>query len=207
MRRRDHFYNAGVGALAGGGRRAHLEGLARVDRAAARRLAGEPRHRDGFSRDSELVERRAWTYDLSIDRDNLARAHNDPISDGDLINWDVFERSSCFAMRHARRAIDKRLQIPFGASDRKILQHVAAGIHDGDDHAGQCLAERQRGGHRYERDRIDAHSSRQNVASDRDRETRDHRNCACRPYPPRKPVVSRESGGKSGGKPYQRDDD
>ena len=69
-------------------------------------------------------------------------------------------------MRHARRAIDKRLQIPLGAPDCKILQHGAAGIHDGDNHSGQCLAKRQRGGHRYERDRIDAHSSRQKVASD-----------------------------------------
>jgi hypothetical protein len=67
------------------------------------------------------------------------------------------------------------------------------------DHSGQCLAKCQRGGHRYERNRIDAHSSRQNVASDRDRETCDHRNCACRPDPPRKPVASHESGGKSDG--------
>jgi hypothetical protein len=37
-------------------------------------------------------------------------------------------------------ALDKRLEVPLRASDRKIFQHAAPGIHDGDDHSGQCLA-------------------------------------------------------------------
>ena len=73
-----------------------------------------------------------------------------------------------FAMHRAGRAIAKRLKVTFDASDCKILQRGAAGIHDGDDHSGECLAERQRGYHRYERNRIDADSSRQNIANDND---------------------------------------
>ena len=47
------------------------------------------------------------------------------------------------SMSETRRAIDQRFQVAFGAPDREILQHVAAGIHDGDDHAGQRFAERK----------------------------------------------------------------
>jgi hypothetical protein len=59
-------------------------------------------------------------------------------------------------MRHARRAIDQRAQIMPGAGNSDVLEHVAAGIHQRDDGAGQGLAERERGAHRHERDRIDA---------------------------------------------------
>ena len=43
-----------------------------------------------------------------------------------------------------------------GAGNRDILKHVAAGIHQRDHGAGQRLAERERGAHRHQRNRIDA---------------------------------------------------
>ena len=51
-------------------------------------------------------------------------------------------------MRDPRRAIDQRFQVALGAANRKVLQHVAAGRHDGDDRSGQSFADRQSRRHR-----------------------------------------------------------
>jgi hypothetical protein len=166
LRRRDHFDYSSVGAFARRRRRLHLECLSRINRAAPRCFACPPRDRDGLSRHGRLVERRARTADLSIDRNHLASAHQKRISDRNLADRHIFERFFYSPVRHARRAVSEGFQVPLGAPDRKILQHIPTGIHDGDDHSGECLAERQRGRHRYERNRIDAHSSRQNIAND-----------------------------------------
>jgi hypothetical protein len=44
----------------------------------------------------------------------------------------------------------------FGAGNRDILEHVAPGIHQCHDRAGQGLAERNCGAHRHQRNGIDA---------------------------------------------------
>ena len=72
------------------------------------------------------------------------------------------------AMSDFWRAIDQRSQIPLGASDREILQNIAAGIHHRDDDPGEVLAERKRAGHRNKGDGVHPHSPRQEVADHRD---------------------------------------
>jgi hypothetical protein len=53
-----------------------------------------------------------------------------------------------FAMRRARRSINKGAQIVLSARDRNVFQQVATRIHQGDDAAGQRLSERERARHR-----------------------------------------------------------
>jgi hypothetical protein len=84
-------------------------------------------------------------------------------------------------MRDARRAIYQRAQIMLGAGNGDVLEHVAAGIHQRHDGAGQGLAECERRAHRHERDRIDAEPPDQEVPHDRDRETCHHRSGRQRP--------------------------
>ena len=86
-------------------------------------------------------------------------------------------------VRRPWRAIDQRLQIPLGAGDREILEHVAARIHDGDHDRGQVLAERERGRHRDEGDGVDAEPAREEVADHRDQEAGHHGRGAGGPDP------------------------
>ena len=68
----------------------------------------------------------------------------------------------------------------FGARDRDILKHIAAGIHQRDDGAGERLAERQRRAHRQQRNRIDAHSAGQKIPDDRNcKASNDRRGSDC----------------------------
>ena len=78
---------------------------------------------------------------------------------------------SLTTMGNSRSAIDQGLQVTFGSGDGKVLQHIAAGIHHGDNDAGQVLAKRESGGHRDESDCIDPHASRQEVADHGDEQT------------------------------------
>ncbi len=71
--------------------------------------------------------------------------------------------------------IDQRAQIMLGTGNRDVLEHVAAGIHQRHDGAGQRLAERERCAHRHQRNGIDAEPPVQDVPDDRDRQSRDHR--------------------------------
>ena len=80
----------------------------------------------------------------TVDRDDLAGAHQNCVPDRDLVDRHIFESIALLAVRETRRAIDERLQIAFGAPDGKIFQQIAAGIHDGDNHPRQCFAKRER---------------------------------------------------------------
>jgi len=58
------------------------------------------------------------------------------------------------------RTIDQGSQISLGSSDGKILQNIAAGVHDCDDNPGEVLVERKRARHGDEGDGVDAYPAR-----------------------------------------------
>ena len=89
LRRGDQAHDAGVGALARGGGGAHLEGLARIERAAARGLALAAVDRDRLSRQRRLVEHGAGARDHAVDGHDLAGAHHDCVADRHGIDGDV----------------------------------------------------------------------------------------------------------------------
>ena len=86
---------------------------------------------------------------------HFAGAHQNDIADRDLVDRHVFEALCAASVRDARRAIDQRPEVAFGAGNREVLENVAAGIHDRDYDGGKVSTEQQRGGHRHERDGID----------------------------------------------------
>ena len=107
-------------------------------------------------------------------------------------------------MGDPRSAVDQRSQIALRAGDRNLFEHIAAGIHDGDDDARQRLAERERGAHRHEGHRVHAHAPGQKVADDGDGERNDDRRRAQRPRPVGKRILSGEPSGEASGKSNQR---
>ena len=119
--------------------------------------------------------------DDAVDRNDFARPHQKPVADGDGRYRHVLDAVVDAAMGLARRAIDQRAQIMLGAGNGDILEHIAAGIHQRDDGAGERLAERQRRAHRHQRDRIDAEPAGQKIPHDRDRQSRHHRRGRQRP--------------------------
>ena len=163
LRRGHQAHDAGIGAFAGGRRHRHFKGLAGVQRAAEDGGAARLDHRDRFAGQRQFVDRGRARCDDAVDRNDFAGPHQEPIADGDVADRHLLDAVVDAAMRLARRAIDQRAQIMLGAGNRDILEHIAAGIHQRDDGAGQRLAERQRGAHRHQRDRIDAEPAGQEI--------------------------------------------
>lgn len=64
-------------------------------------------------------------------------------------------------------AIDKRFQITLGTRNRKILEQVSAGVHDGDHHACKRFPKQNSRCHCHERDRIDADPALGKISNDR----------------------------------------
>ena len=175
LRRGHQPHDAGIGALAGESRTPHLKGLAGIERAGqdARRRApcatgiGSPVSADSSMRRSGRV--------TTPSTGTISPARTSSRSPTATARYrHLLDAALGAAMRVARRAIDQRVQITLGAGDREILEHIAAGIHERDDDAGQRLAERERRTHRHERDRIDAEPPGEQIAHNRNRQSRDH---------------------------------
>ncbi len=179
-----HSHDAGIGAFAGKRRRSYLESLTGIDCAAARGFAFAARHRDRFAGQRRLVDQ-GFAQDHAVDRNDFAAAHQKDVADGGVVDRDVRNRAVLPAMRRARGAVDQRPQIAFGARDGKIFQHVAAGIHQRDDGAGEVFAERERRRHRHESDRVDTQPARHEVADHGDEKAGRDRKRAGGPEPAR----------------------
>ena len=104
LRRRDHSNDACIGAVAGRRGRLHLKGLADVDRAAADGFARAPHDWNGLARQRRLVDHGAGADDLTVDRNDLAGAHQYCVPDRDLVDRHIFDecRRSCGARGAAR---------------------------------------------------------------------------------------------------------
>ena len=120
--------------------------------------------RDRLARQRRFVDRCGVRVDDAVDRNDFAGVHQQPVADGDGGYRHFLDTAFGEAMRLARRAVDQRAQIALGAGNRDVLEHVAAGIHQRHDGAGQRLAERDRRTHRHQRDRIDTEPPGQQVA-------------------------------------------
>ena len=72
-------------------------------------------------------------------------------------------------------------QVALGTAARKILEHVAARIHDGDDHSRQRFTESKRCRHRDKRNGVDTDPAHSQIPQNGNCQ-RDHdRNGGCRP--------------------------
>jgi hypothetical protein len=64
-----------------------LEHLSRIERAAPRKLSGVSVNGNGFPAHCRLVEYGSRTHNNAVDRDDLARAHQNSVADGNLLDW------------------------------------------------------------------------------------------------------------------------
>ena len=101
-------------------------------------------------------------------------------------------------MGDTRRTIDKRAQIALGAGDGNDFQHVSAGIHQRDHRPGKGLPQGERGGHRQERDCIDAQPTGDEIAADRNGKPRDDRDRCQSPPDVRQAGSASEMRGDAG---------
>jgi hypothetical protein len=88
---------------------------------------------------------------LSNSTDDFACPHQELVANDDGGYRHLFNALADAPMYLARRAIDQRTQIMLGAGNGDFLEHVAAGIHQCDNGAGERLTERQSRAHRYQR--------------------------------------------------------
>ena len=129
------------------------------------------------------------------------------IADRNVLDRGVLDGAPRPTVRHPRCPVGQRLQVALGARNRIVLQHGAAGIHDGDDGARQTLPKRQRGHHGDECDGVDAHAPGQEVACYRDQQGDDHGQCAGGPQPLRSRAPAGRRGDCAKHQPCERGDD
>ena len=144
---------------------------------------GAARSRNRLAGDRRLIDHRERAHDHAVDRNDLAGAHQNVVADRDFLDGYVFDGRGAAAMGDFRRAIDQRSKVAFGAGDGKILEQIAARIHDGNNDAGKILAKRDRARHRNESDRINADAAGHKIPDHRDQEPDDDREGAGGPAP------------------------
>ena len=176
-----HAHDPRIGALAGNRRSHEFECLARIERAAVSRRAAQLGGRQRLAGQRQLVNDRSGRNDNAVDRNDLSGADQKRVADGDLRDRHIFDAMIEPSMGDARRAVNQRAQIAFGAADREVFQHIAAGIHQRNHRASKRLAEPQRSEHRHERNRVHAHAPGGKVAHDRIKKSHGHRHGRCKP--------------------------
>ena len=103
--------DAGVGALGGGPRRPQLEGLAGVGGAAADRPAAPDGGGQRLAGERRLVDHGLRARDDPVHRDDLARADDHAVADGELLHRHLLHRVADAPVRDPRRPRDERAQL------------------------------------------------------------------------------------------------
>ena len=117
------------------------------------------RDREWLPRQRRLVDHGPLALYRSIDRDDLAGANHDPVSDRDLPDRDFLDLLVLAAVGDPRSALEQRRELASCAPASGGLEGIPAAKHQGDHRASQVFAECQRTDHRHQCDRVDAHVS------------------------------------------------
>jgi hypothetical protein len=145
-----------IGALGRRPKRPQFESGTGCTRAAAHAAATANRDRQRFAGERRLVDDRLVTHDQTVDRHDLARADEDDLVRDDVADRDLDQIVAAVDERGPWRALDERGQLATRTTVGGLLERVAACEHQRDHCAREVLAERNRTGHREERDRVDA---------------------------------------------------
>ena len=142
----------------------------------------------------------------AVHRDDLTGADDDHVAGHERVDADLFHKRTAAPVRDPRRALEQETQLASGTGVGGRLQRVAAGEHEGDDHGGELLAERERTGHRQQRDRIDAHIAMRQAASDRPDERPENDESCAGPDDVCRRVGTEDMEDRAGDEPGQDDD-
>ena len=176
----DEPHDRRVGALRGGPRRAQIERLAGVRRAASQLAPG------GIETGSGSPVSAASSTSASADRDavdgnHLSGADDDDVSGAKLVDRHLLDRARLGGGARSAAPARAAWSARAAPAGRVFLERVSAGKHHGDNRAGQVLARRERRRHRDERDRVDADVAPPERARDRPGERHEHRRRRRRP--------------------------
>lgn len=151
----DHPHDLPVRARRGVARDAHLERLAGRDAARAHRVPGPPGDRERLAGERGLVDDGGGVFDDAVHGHDVAGTHDHAIARGQRGDADLLDVLVAAAVGDPWCAVEQRGQIAPGSPARCCLQLVASGQHQRDHRAGELLAQRQRAGHRQQRDDVD----------------------------------------------------
>jgi hypothetical protein len=121
LRRRYKANDARIGAFACRRRSTHLEGLASVNSAAARRLPLAPVDGDRLARERGLVEHGPAARHHAVNRNDLAGPHQDRLAYGDLFDGHIFHRTLAKTVRDPWCSIHQRSKFALSPADGEVL--------------------------------------------------------------------------------------
>ena len=147
-------HERGVRALGCGADRTGLEGVPGVRRPAAHRPALRVRNRQRLPGQRRLVHDGLPGDDDAVDGNHLARADDDDIPDGDLVDGHLGNACLATHVRDPGSTLHEHRQLAARATVGPILEPIATGEHQRHDSARGVLPERQGTRHRDERDRV-----------------------------------------------------
>ena len=170
--------------------------------------AGSVLDRQGLAGEGRFVDHRRLVQQRAVNRQHLAALHHQTVAGPHLLDRQILETIGRLAMRRARAAGQQGRELTVGAALGELLQHVAAGEHQRDHHAGQGLAQRQRTGHGQAGDDVHARLTLPQLAADLEQQERQCRYDAGGPdhhgerRPPREPDTTAPEQGQGGPRPW-----
>jgi hypothetical protein len=151
----DEAHHAGVCRLRGQRCRDQVHRLPCVDHAAADGVSGHPLDRQWLTGQRGLVQRGGGAKP-SVDRDDLARAHEQEVADDDVVHGDlddpVLESAPC----RTGGPLDQKAQLTACPRGSSGLEELPAGEHHGDHGARERLVDHDGAGQGEDRDDVDA---------------------------------------------------
>jgi len=150
-----HSEDAGVRALFGGARGAHLEGRPGVGRAAAHAVAALASDESGFAGERRLIEHGRFRRDHAINGQDVAVLYQQGVPADHIGGGDRLDRTVPQAVGNPRRALEQRREFAFGPAAGVLLERLARRQHQADDRAREVLAERERADNRQQRYDVD----------------------------------------------------
>ena len=114
------------------------------------------RDRQRFAGERALVEDRAVRLDEPVDRHDLSGLHEQQVAPRHLVDRRRSEHAVFVPVREPRRALQQLSEIALRPAGRTGFEGATAREHDGDDRAGEVLADDEGADEREHSERVDA---------------------------------------------------
>ncbi len=135
--------DAGVGAVLRRGGCPQVDRRANDHHTAAHAFTAQPCHRFRLARQRRLVERRV-AEQHGVDRDDLARTHDDNVTGNDRVHLDLTQANALAHLRVPGCSVEQCAQIPASPAPRVLVQRVPSTHHHRDNRSREVLPDHER---------------------------------------------------------------